>query len=868
MPEEMKQVPIDLSHVFELLSNKKNDILDIDYSNDNDSYPTVRAVKNYVDDLQTILDSKASIDSVNNLGSALNSNLNTIYSFINHVTTDKVYDKGNLTNIGTTPHSTQELVNNKIDEKLGDLNEKIFDLSELELIDSTHSSASTSNWTGTSTRLTSLTKGTRILYRLTYVPTSRSQGASLSIQFTNNTHSGFKPIMFSNNSTLTSRKWFVSSIAKNDVLLLEYDGNNWVLLDFFAIGERPNVARTGSYNDLTDKPTIPSASSTTPSADTTSGSVGTGTTWARSNHTHPKSSLYAEANHTHGNITNDGKIGTSNNSNKNVVTDANGNITIEDKELGGIELIETTNTSDEELTATSTTLSEVKEGTMILLKVINPFTALPADCRLTLTLKNGDVLDRKLIKHPDSSTYLRSNIVPPNTIFLMRYTNGLWRIIDQYNLATQSFRGFMSAEDKTKLDSISPNANQVNIDASLSGTSTNPVQNKAIKEALDTHTHTSLQKTTITSGNLNNYTDTGWYSYSTANSSSITNTPENVGSVMEVFDEYGDGRFVVQKVYTLPSDNKSLIYYRNKYNTSWGEWIKTDGRDKIEKGIIDGGVNLLTPNRPTPSGTADGTMVENGTLYGEPVYELDLSSTSDTTKYNDFYFIVTPDNFTKGDIFTLSFWAKGNSGNTLKTYFAGTGGYVNVKRLHSNSTFTGNAVEGSFGDGSTTYNLTTDWQHYYVTYQLNTTGDDTLNKSIHLRVHGGNKIDVSRIKLERGEVATDYSSRYNQTTKVPKGANLNDYIRGGFYYNDHDTESANISNLAETGKAFFLLVEDWEESNYTKQTITHHGTRKTYTRIRSAGVWTSWSQLALKSEVYTKAEIDTLIGNIEEDMLS
>lgn len=48
-----------------------------------------------------------------------------------------------------------------------------------------------------------------------------------------------------------------------------------------------------------DKPTVPSASSTTPSADTTNGSVGTGTTWARSNHTHPKSSLYAEATHNH-----------------------------------------------------------------------------------------------------------------------------------------------------------------------------------------------------------------------------------------------------------------------------------------------------------------------------------------------------------------------------------------------------------------------------------------------------------------------------------------------------------------------------------------------------------------------------------------
>lgn len=55
----------------------------------------------------------------------------------------------------------------------------------------------------------------------------------------------------------------------------------------------------GNYNSLTNKPTIPSASSTTPSADTTSGSYGSGTSYARSNHTHPKSSLYAEATHSH-----------------------------------------------------------------------------------------------------------------------------------------------------------------------------------------------------------------------------------------------------------------------------------------------------------------------------------------------------------------------------------------------------------------------------------------------------------------------------------------------------------------------------------------------------------------------------------------
>ena len=65
------------------------------------------------------------------------------------------------------------------------------------------------------------------------------------------------------------------------------------------INELPNVVHTGSYNDLGDKPTIPEGSSSTPTIDTTNGAPGDGTTWARSNHSHPKSDLYAESTHTH-----------------------------------------------------------------------------------------------------------------------------------------------------------------------------------------------------------------------------------------------------------------------------------------------------------------------------------------------------------------------------------------------------------------------------------------------------------------------------------------------------------------------------------------------------------------------------------------
>ena len=63
-------------------------------------------------------------------------------------------------------------------------------------------------------------------------------------------------------------------------------------------------------------------------------------------------------------------------------------------------------------------------------------------------------------------------------------------ITHTHNAATQSSAGFISASDKTKLDGLS----KVTVDSSLSSTSTNPVQNKVINNALAnksdiTHTH-------------------------------------------------------------------------------------------------------------------------------------------------------------------------------------------------------------------------------------------------------------------------------------------------------------------------------------------------------------------------------------------
>lgn len=63
------------------------------------------------------------------------------------------------------------------------------------------------------------------------------------------------------------------------------------------------------------------------------------------------------------------------------------------------------------------------------------------------------------------------------------------------NTATESVSGLMSAADKAKLDGIAKGATKITVDTALSNTSTNPVQNKVIHSALSGKAGTSVATT-------------------------------------------------------------------------------------------------------------------------------------------------------------------------------------------------------------------------------------------------------------------------------------------------------------------------------------------------------------------------------------
>ena len=107
-------------------------------------------------------------------------------------------------------------------------------------------------------------------------------------------------------------------------------------------------------------------------------------------------------------------------------------------------------------------------------------------------------------------------------------------------VATQSANGLMSKEDKGKLDGIEAGATRITVDAELSATSTNPVQNKAVKAAIDakvdkTALDGKLDKTggTLT-GNLTGKYITGTWLQSTA-AANLGKTPGKIA----VLDDSG-----------------------------------------------------------------------------------------------------------------------------------------------------------------------------------------------------------------------------------------------------------------------------------------------------------------------------------------
>ena len=108
-----------------------------------------------------------------------------------------------------------------------------------------------------------------------------------------------------------------------------------------------------------------------------------------------------------------------------------------------------------------------------------------------------------------------------------------------------------------------------------------------------------------------------------------------------------------------------------------------------------------------------------------------------------------------GGTYTLSFWAKGTG--EMTTFFYGQRGFLPVA-----SGTTSQGLVSKAGDGNCRFTLSTDWKRYYVVYKLADAPVDasSIYKHVLFRHNSRSTTDeiwLAGVKLERGNLATDYS---------------------------------------------------------------------------------------------------------------
>lgn len=314
--------------------------------------------------------------------------------------------------------------------------------------------------------------------------------------------------------------------------------------------------------------------------------------------------------------------------------------------------------------------------------------------------------------------------------------------------ATQSASGLMSAADKKKLDGIATGATKIAVDTALSSTSTNPVQNKVINSALSGKAGTSVA-TTNTNGLMSATDKTKLNGIATGANKTIVDTTLSDSStnpvqnkvVKAALDNKADKTALDAKADKTALDGKldktggTLTgNLTGKYLT--GTWLQTTASTDLgytpgKVAVLDqsGWVYYRTPAEiksdigadgylPTAGGTMTGTIttkgikLTSGTDFG--------SSLPSSMQSNQLFFQTLGSNYILDNVYPVgSIYMSVNSTNP-KNLFGGTWKQIQGRFLFGmNSSY----PAGSTG-GEITHALTIDEmpEHNHTIYYPNAGG--------------------------------------------------------------------------------------------------------------------------------------------------
>lgn len=126
---------------------------------------------------------------------------------------------------------------------------------------------------------------------------------------------------------------------------------------------------------------------------------------------------------------------------------------------------------------------------------------------------NSDITSVNKVAVTDATNKLKTISKLPLDKVTHQDISGKANVNHSHDSASSSANGFLSKEDKSKLDGIATEANKTVVDSSLSSSSTNPVQNKIVTNALNgkansSHSH-SISNITNLQSTLDSKSETG-----------------------------------------------------------------------------------------------------------------------------------------------------------------------------------------------------------------------------------------------------------------------------------------------------------------------------------------------------------------------
>lgn len=169
---------------------------------------------------------------------------------------------------------------------------------------------------------------------------------------------------------------------------------------------------------------------------------------------------------------------------------------------------------------------------------------------------------------------------------------------------------------------------------------------------------------------------------------------------------------------------------------------------KFTEDVTVGGRNLLLGTRAFDIESGAGA-IQDETYRDFTVRYAGISASATSPVEVARWIYITPD---LGETYTFSFYAKGTG--SFNCYFYGATGYVQVAKGTNSQ---GGSI--NYGDGNSIFTLSEDWQRYWVTWTLSSSGDTSIPKYVLIRLTTGadKEIYVCAPKLEQGSIPTDWT---------------------------------------------------------------------------------------------------------------